>query len=1396
MKHKLFTFLLVLATSVGTYAQSGTCGDNLTWRLTNGVLTISGTGSMNTYQMYIHAPWYNYRQNITSVVIDSGITSIGSYAFEGCSGLTSVTIPNSVTSIGNNAFYGCSGLTSVTIPYSVTSVGNYAFDGCTSLPVYDNIRYADNYLIEAVDKTLTTYVINDGTKWIGSYAFSGCTNLTFIGIPYNTISIGEGAFYNCAGLTDVALGDNVTSIGYCAFYKCTSLASIEIPNSVTSIGTSAFSECHNLISATIGTGVASIGNQAFYNCYNLTTVNIPNSVTYINGNPFSGCTSLPVIDNVRYADTYLVEVVDKTVSSCSIVEGTKWIGDYAFYDCTSLASIEIPNSVTNIGSSAFSGCTGLTSVSINSDSIVSKVYYSNSNLSTIFGRQVNEYIIGNSVMSIGDFAFYGCNGLTSVTIPNSVTSIGVNAFQYCSNLTSVIIPNSVTGIGSGAFSNCTSLASVEIPNSVTSIGSGAFSNCTSLPVIDNVRYADTYLVEVVDKTVSSCSIVDGTKWIGDRAFSSCYDLISVSIPNTVTNIGERAFSGCYDLTSATIPNSVTSIEDYAFFYCSSLTAIEIPNSVTNVGNFAFSSCTSLASVEIPNSVTSIGEGAFYNCAGLTSVDVPESVISIGEEAFLGVQNVNYTGSASGAPWGALMLNGEPSILSVTTIRALTSQLGSGVTSSDYYLFTGVISSITEVNTSYGNATFNITDGKSTFLCYRIYDYHSTQFTSSNQLHVGDSVVISSKVQNFKGTTPEATQGRLVFHSANPLFTPDSILYYGHRLDNPDELKLYYAENTDTLDIPAYVSYKGQNYSVTEMAAGAFYNREDLTCVILPTTLKYMPCAFDRCNTIQSLYYNPISLTKPTKIPFSEDNISIQNIYIGEDVSVVPENVFDHLTNLSYVEWNALSCEDMEYSPFYYSRLAIDSFVIDDNIWRIPANLCWGIKAVHTLSIPSSVYYIGKDAFYGTNIREVNIPNTVETVGGRSFADCPLTKVRWDVEAQEDYEIFEDNNCITVSLDVSTIDWNNVYLYAWDKNGNSICGAWPGRALTKDDNGRYTYAFSSTYTTVNIIWNNGSDQTSDITDVTTSTIYTPSSSSGSSIWCSTRPLDGRLACPFYRSTDNITEFTFGKNVTRVPAQLCHDMKKVTSIEIPLNTTEIGRAAFKGCSKLDSLILNENVTSYGDDAFAGCSALTSIFNYRERPAKLGENTFDGVDYFNCTLYVLAGSVDMYKSVGSDWKDFYFVEAIGATSTSTTEVVVTPAETTADVIWPVVPGAETYELVIKDKNGEVVCTLIFNANGQLTQIAFGAPAREHSAGFSFTVTGLEEGKSYNLTLTAKDGNGETLDEQTVAFRTNGEGEEDPEGIEDVMTTEKSSKILRNGQIYILRGEKVYTVTGQEVR
>ena len=281
-------------------------------------------------------------KSLTSIAIPDSVTSINSCAFCDCTSLATVTIPDSVTSICDSAFSRCTNLTSITIPDSVTSIGHFTFSECTNLE---------------------TIAIPDSVTSIGDSAFEGCTNLATVTIPDSVTSIGDSAFEGCTSLAIVTIPNSVTSIGHSAFFGCTSLTTVTIPDSVTSIFFSTFSACTSLTSITIPNGVTSIGDCAFEYCTNLTSITIPESVTSIGYKAFYNTGYYNNLSNwqydVLYIGVHLIEAKTPLSGSYIIIDGTKTIADYAFYNHTNLTSITISNSVTSIGNGAFYYCTGL-----------------------------------------------------------------------------------------------------------------------------------------------------------------------------------------------------------------------------------------------------------------------------------------------------------------------------------------------------------------------------------------------------------------------------------------------------------------------------------------------------------------------------------------------------------------------------------------------------------------------------------------------------------------------------------------------------------------------------------------------------------------------------------------------------------------------------------------------------------------------------------------------------------------------------------------------------------------------------------------------------------------------------------------------------------------------------
>lgn len=448
----------------------------------------------------------------TSVIpADGSVTIIGEGAFAGCSTLKEIVIPDAVTLIGKKAFKDCSGLESITVPF----VGAEK-DGIINT-FFGYIFGATSYSMNSatVPASLKNVKITSDKK-IAAYAFSGCSTIESISIPASVVTIEAHAFNDCYGLKAMTVeaenpkyhsegnclietatktlilgcqasvipnDGSVTTIGEGAFYGCRTLTSIVIPSSVTTIAKNAFWGCSGMESVTIGIGVETIGERAFAYCGNLKTITVENG-------------------NAKYhsAGNCLIETAAKKLvlgcpTSVFPLDGSVTsIGDDAFFGCTGLTSIAIPEVITSIGKAAFGECTNLVNITL--PFIGEKMEEtSNTHFGYIFGADSgfnngeyvptslkNVSIIGGTTIS--SHAFYGCNELTSISLPNSITSIGSYAFAYCKKLTNMIIPEGVTSIENGMFWYCEKLESITIPSGITNIGAFAFAECNALKTIN------------------------------------------------------------------------------------------------------------------------------------------------------------------------------------------------------------------------------------------------------------------------------------------------------------------------------------------------------------------------------------------------------------------------------------------------------------------------------------------------------------------------------------------------------------------------------------------------------------------------------------------------------------------------------------------------------------------------------------------------------------------------------------------------------------------------------------------------------------------------------------------------------------------------------------------------
>jgi hypothetical protein len=591
---------------------------------------------------------------------------------------------------------------------------------CTFITNADNSLAITGYTGSAGALTIPSTIDGLPVTTIGNSAFNFDSSLTSITIPDSVTSIGNDVFQYCYHLTNVTIGAAVASIGDGAFDGSGSLAAINvnagnptftsvagvlfdkgqttliiypegklgnytIPSSVTRVGDSAFNGCYNLYNVTIPTNVLSIGEQAFFNCTSLDPVMIPESVTNIGAGAFAGCSSL--LNLVVASGNLFYSSADSVLTDKSLTTLLAFPGGLNGQYIARLGGLmgpglySIPNSIISIGDYAFYD-SKLTNVVIpdNVANIGDYAFYYSPGLTNL--------IIPNSVTNIGSNAFFFCFGLNNVTLGSGVISIGDNAFYNCASLTNVTMTNSVISIGDDAFSECTYLTNLIIPDSVTSIGDSAFSDCPSLTSIT----IPNSVTAIGDGAFLGCSLAAFNVGAGNPAYSSVAGVLfnkslttlveypenrigrAYKVPSGVIFIGDNAFNGCTILANVTIPDGVATIGDYAFSD-SSVTNVTMPNTITSIGDYAFFN-SPLFSVKIPVGVASIGDDAF-SATPLSVVTIPDTVTNIGEDAFDGsggleAINVNSNNPTYTSVAGVLFDKGQTTLIKYPPGRVATS----------------------------------------------------------------------------------------------------------------------------------------------------------------------------------------------------------------------------------------------------------------------------------------------------------------------------------------------------------------------------------------------------------------------------------------------------------------------------------------------------------------------------------------------------------------------------------------------------------------------------------------------------------------------------------------------------------------------------------------------------
>ena len=1075
--------------------------------------------------------------------------------------------------------------------------------------------------------------------------------------------------------------------------------------------------------------VTNIGYGAFYRCSSLTSVTIPNSVTNIGEGAFYECYSL---------------------TSVTIPNSVTNIGESAFYDCYSLTSVTIPNSVTSIGEWAFIGCSSLTKTNYTGD-VASwcNIKFGggeanpmcNSHNFYINDQEIKDLVIPNTVDSIHNYAFAYCYSLTSVTIPNSVKSIGNEAFSWCFSLTSITCEGeNPPTVASDAFNGVSTSIPVYVPCGCV----GAYKAKSGWKDFTNIQEPlAEYSIEVdVNDNIMGTAKVDIN--------SACGNQISAT-PNFGYHLVQWSDGNTDNPRSLVLTQDTILTAEFALTQsgqCGDNLYWELIDDTLHIRGsgemYDYISDTapwkrSIKALCIGESVTSIGSYAFYNCSSLTSVTIPNSVTSIGSDAFYNCSSLtktNYTGDV--ASW---------------------------------------------CNIKFG-------DGEANPMCY------------SHNFYINDQEINDLVIPN-----SVTSIGNIAFRNCSSLTS----VTIGESVTNIGSCAFENCSSLTSVTI---------GESVTSIGSSVFENCSSLTSVTIPNSVTSIGSwAFRNCSSLTSVTINSDAIV--SKAYSDASNIShifgsqVTEYIIGDEVKSIGNGAFSWCSSLTSVTIGE-SVTSIGKSTFYECS-------------KLASMTCEAITPPSFINSRYTFYGVSKSIPVYVPCGCVEAYNTAGAWGNFTNIQEPLLEYSIEVyvndtimgSAKVDYNTFCEGNQISATPNIGYhfVQWsdgNTDAIRTLELTQDTILTAEFAQSFFGQcGNNLYWELIETTlhitgsgemynYTSDTAPWKllvssiNSLTIAEDVTSIERSA-FSDCSAIESIVWSAKNfadPADKEVA-PFYDIRSQIKSFTFGENVEHIPAYLCYGMDKLTSVTTPNSLKTIGTSAFEGCIRLSKISLGTGLEEIAANAFAGCTRLYDIYVYAAYPPFADESSFAN---YNVYVYIPCEYQRDY-TLDMVWGKFKFIECIDSEEATTDgNVTIVPGYNDVTITWPTEDNADNYAIVI-EKDGEVFCTLTFNADGQLLNIAF-APARNGDnrpvqyaeqavSGYRFTVTGLTEATRYAYNVTTKDAANKTIATYSGEFTTKGGITTAVENI--LHSTTNCQKLLRDGQLIIIRDGKTYNVMGK---